>query len=53
MLFITKETISTIETNKDGTATLTLYDNKKIIFQKTYKNFSIAKMIETKKLQKM
>ena len=51
-MFINKDTISTIHKTLSGTFILTVYENKKIIFQKEYNSFRIARMIETRKIKK-
>lgn len=50
---IDNSTISTIRTDYNGNATLTVYQEKEIIFEKTYKTFSAAKKAETIILKKI
>lgn len=50
---IDNSTISTIRTDYNGNATLTIYQAKEIIFEKTYKSFSSAKKAETQLLKKI
>lgn len=52
MFYITNDTISTIRTQKNGFVVLTVYFEKKILFEKTYKTFAAAKAQETKLLNK-
>lgn len=51
MLYITNDTISTIRTQKDGSAVLTVYFEKKVLHEKTYKTFTAAKAQETRLLK--
>lgn len=51
MLYLTNDTISTIETQKDGSATLTVYFEKKVLHEKTYKTYSAAKAQRTRLLK--
>ena len=52
MLFIDNSTISTIRKNIYGSWTLTIYHEKKILHEKTYKTIAAAKAQETKLLKK-
>ena len=49
-MYITPETIATIEKHESGSFTLTLYDNKKIIFSGSYATFRGAAIARTKRL---
>jgi len=51
-MFIDVNTISSIVTLENGTAVLTFYKNKKIVFEKVYKSFTSAKIAESKLMHK-
>ena len=52
-MFIDNNTLSTIEKNQDGSATLKLYNKKRIVFEKTYRSYTIAKQQEGKHIKEM
>lgn len=49
-MYISPETVATIEKHESGSFTLTLYDNKKIIFSGNYVTFRAACIAQTKRL---
>lgn len=49
-MYISPETIATIEKQENGSFTLTLYNNKKIIFSGSYATFRAACIAQTKRL---
>ena len=49
-MYISPETIATIEKQENGSFTLTLYNNKKIIFSGNYATFRAACIAQTKRL---
>lgn len=52
MLFITKDTLSTIHHTDSGTWTLKFYKEGKTVFRKEYKSFKAAKIAEGKLMKK-
>ena len=49
-MYITNETIATIEKTENGTYKLTMWDNKKPVYTNEYKTFKGATIARTKRL---
>jgi hypothetical protein len=52
MLFITKDTLSTINRTDGGTWILKFYKEGKTVFRKEYESFNAAKIAEGKLMKK-